>query len=87
MMISCKQATELASKRLDANLSLFQRFNLKLHLFLCHHCRRYVRQLRFIHKALPRMERYLENDNRRQLSPKAQEKIAAAIEQHTQSRR
>ncbi len=44
-MISCKELEENASRYLDGNLSFRRRLSIKLHLFICKNCRRYIRQL------------------------------------------
>jgi hypothetical protein len=45
-MRSCREITRLASEQLDRKLSLPQRIELRLHLFICERCRRYAEQLR-----------------------------------------
>ena len=49
-MLKCKQITELASQQLDDELSNWQRAEMKLHLWMCKTCSRYVKQLGFIQK-------------------------------------
>lgn len=50
-MISCKDVTVLASRALDKQLSLREKISIRAHLFMCHTCARYVKQLRFLHRA------------------------------------
>ena len=57
MMISCRQAAELASRVLDRRLSLGERLRLRLHLALCRSCARYQSQLRFLRRAMTRLAR------------------------------
>lgn len=45
-MFNCRYATERASALLDGQLSTSERWALRLHLMMCHHCRRYLAQLR-----------------------------------------
>lgn len=52
MMINCHKASTLASESLDHPLTLIKRFSLRFHLLICRFCRRYLRQVRFIHEAL-----------------------------------
>jgi hypothetical protein len=42
-MLSCREVTERASDYLDRALPLRQRLAVRLHLFMCQHCRRYLR--------------------------------------------
>ncbi len=50
-MLTCKQATLLASQRLDSTLNWQHRIQLWLHLLLCPRCRRFSRQLQFLQHA------------------------------------
>jgi hypothetical protein len=50
-MLTCRQASQLSSEAQDRALSLRERLGLTLHLSLCALCRRYARQLAFLHAA------------------------------------
>ena len=50
MMISCKEAMELASKELDARLSGKERLLLWIHVWICRGCSRYQQQLQWLHE-------------------------------------
>ena len=50
-MISCKEATRLASMQLERQLSPSERLRLHLHLTICIGCRRMERQFRFLRQA------------------------------------
>lgn len=45
MLLSCKQATLLASRSIDVKLTLHERLVLKWHLFSCQNCTRYLAQI------------------------------------------
>lgn len=45
VVLSCREVAKSASDYLDANLSWRRRLQLRLHLAMCAHCRRYVDQL------------------------------------------
>ncbi|MGR9046435.1 MAG: anti-sigma factor family protein [Gammaproteobacteria bacterium] len=45
-MLTCKEASQLASKALDARLTGLEKLSLGLHLAICSLCRRYVRDLK-----------------------------------------
>lgn len=45
MMLSCKEATRLASDALDQTMPLGRRLALKLHLLLCPPCNRFAAQI------------------------------------------
>lgn len=53
-MLSCKELVRDADALLDGGLPLRHRLALRLHLFVCVHCRRYLRQLRLMVGALRR---------------------------------
>ncbi len=45
-MLNCREVLEQADVYLANELSDWQRFQFKLHLGLCRHCRRYLKNLR-----------------------------------------
>jgi len=52
-MLSCKElAQHQASDYLDGQLTLRQRFGVQIHLALCDHCRRFIKQLKLVKKVL-----------------------------------
>lgn len=54
-MLKCRDVPQHAEQLLAGDLTAGQRFSLRLHLLMCHHCRRYVRQLKVLVTALPSM--------------------------------
>jgi len=50
-MASCREVTRAIATGSLEEAPAFQRLGLRLHLLLCHHCRRYVRQLRALGQA------------------------------------
>ena len=60
-MLKCKQITELASKSLDTSIPWLQRFEMKLHLMMCKSCNQYVKQIKFIQKAISAIDNHGEN--------------------------
>jgi len=48
-MLSCKDFVKRQNERIDgADASFMERMSLKMHAFICHHCRRYLAQLRLV---------------------------------------
>jgi hypothetical protein len=41
--VNCREATELLGDHVDGSLPVFQRLRLRVHAWLCKHCRNYVR--------------------------------------------
>lgn len=56
LMPSCKDITEHSSDYLDRHMPWWQRANYRLHLMICVHCRRYVRQLKLTISTLGRTQ-------------------------------
>jgi hypothetical protein len=46
MLLTCKQLSDTASDLLEGPITLTQHIKLRLHLTICIHCRRYLKQLR-----------------------------------------
>ena len=55
-MLTCKDATQLISRSMDASLPIVQRIRLRLHLFICEWCARYERQLFLIRETLRHLD-------------------------------
>jgi len=51
-MISCKEATRLASLQLERQLSFGERLQYRLHLAMCIGCRRAEKQFAFMRQAM-----------------------------------
>lgn len=83
-MLSCKQATELASHALDRHLTLWERMNLKTHLMMCNLCRRYQQQIKFLSNNLQCNTAKPADDNANhslgQLSKDARSRIKKTLE-------
>lgn len=62
-MITCKQVYRTASDYLDTPPGLITRLMLWLHLMMCKHCRRYVRQFRLSSQASGQLVRPDEPDD------------------------
>lgn len=51
-MLKCKDIPVEAEKLLADELSFSERVSVRMHLFICHNCRRYVRQLKILLRSL-----------------------------------
>ena len=49
--ITCKDLSRLASEAMDRDLSWWERVCMKMHLWVCKNCQRYVKHLAFLRKA------------------------------------
>jgi len=56
-VLSCRDLANHADRYLDGELSLRERLEVRLHMFLCKHCSRYVEQLRLTIETVRRTPR------------------------------
>lgn len=54
-MLSCREITELATAYTEGELGFMERGRFLMHLAMCQHCRRYLRQLRLTIDATGRV--------------------------------
>lgn len=45
-MLSCKHIVDLGTDYLDQELGFWKKTEMKMHLLICRHCRRYMKQLK-----------------------------------------
>lgn len=50
-MLNCKQATVLATQRMDEKLGMRQRMSLRFHLMMCSGCRNFSKQMEFLRES------------------------------------
>ena len=74
--LSCRRATELAAKELDAPLTAKERWTLRIHLLICVWCRRYRQQIGILRKAARLRDGQPSGPA---LGAEARERIAAAL--------
>lgn len=80
-MLSCKEASHLASKGMDVKLSWRERLGLMLHLSMCSVCRRYLgdlKKMRLLMSRLGRREDALLPESQK-LSDQSRERIKQAL--------
>jgi hypothetical protein len=75
---SCQQASRLQSESLDRPLTFFESIGLRVHLFLCKWCRRYGKQIKFLHDAAHQCEQHQQPTVG--LSPEARERIRQKLQ-------
>lgn len=66
-MLSCRDITERASDYLDGDISGRQRLAIRMHIMICRHCRRLLRQLSLLRISLGRRQPQLTEAQQRQL--------------------
>jgi hypothetical protein len=83
-MLTCKQASQLASQSLEQPLSWSNRMLLRLHFLMCGACRRFNLQLTLLAAAVKSIHIKAENDSAVKLSAAAKVRMTKAIN-HTLS--
>ena len=81
LLPTCRQVSRLQSDLLDQPLSLPKRFGLRLHLLVCKWCRRYGKQIRFLHQAVHEHPEELSQATPQTLSPEARERLKKSLGQ------
>lgn len=56
-MLRCREVIDNADQLLDGAINKRQRLAIKIHLLMCRHCRRYVRQMQALLCAIPFMHK------------------------------
>jgi len=80
-MLSCKEVTELVSQSMERRLSLRETLQLRMHLFVCTACSRFVRQMKFLHAAAKAYaQRGISMARQWVLSSTARERIRAQLQ-------
>lgn len=77
-MLNCKEASELMSQQMDADLPFGKRMSLRVHLMMCHGCSNFLRQIQFLHKAAKHW-RIHDTEAFPRLSDEARKRIASAL--------
>ena len=87
LTLVCDESSQLMSDSLDRPLTWVERLALRLHLLICRNCRRFRRQVEFIHMAIHFVARRpaadepltLAPSSIDTLSPEARQRIADAL--------
>jgi len=82
-MLTCKEASYLASKKLDKNLSFRENLDFKLHTLMCCFCRRYASEISSLHTLLQKVRASNSSTLPKsvKLSQKSRHKIKQAIDE------
>lgn len=54
-MLSCKELVAQSSDFLDGQMNLRRRLAVRMHLAMCHNCRRFIKQMRLSQAVLRRL--------------------------------
>ena len=78
-MLNCKQTSELISQAIDRHLTRRERWNLRLHLWICAACRNFRKQLDWMRKSVKASVRQTEDNTQIRLPDDARQRIAQRI--------
>ncbi len=53
--LKCREAAQLASRRMDRPLSFGERISLRVHLSICDGCTNFAKQIAFLRTAIARL--------------------------------
>lgn len=54
-MLTCKEASFLASKKLDKKLTFRERIDFSLHIAMCSLCRNYAKEIKTLHRLMQKI--------------------------------
>lgn len=88
-MLTCKEASALATKAMDGKLTFRERVGLRLHIMMCGLCRRYVRDTKRLREAIrnagPLVSPMMPESFR--LSERSRERIRQMLKEHSEESR
>ena len=77
---NCAEMSRLASQSFDEPLPIGTRFKMRLHYLICVWCSRYLKHLKFLRAAAPRLEENLNLPAARGLSVEAKQRIVQRLQ-------
>jgi hypothetical protein len=77
---NCAEMSRLASQSFDQPLPLRALFKMRLHYLICVWCKRYLKHLRFLHSAAPRLDEPANLPAARGLSAEAKQRIVHRLQ-------
>lgn len=83
LLMSCRKAAQMLSATLEGDITIPQRFGLRLHLLFCRNCSRLREQLLFLRRAGFYLRTHLRRDKTallQALDPESREGIEKALE-------
>ena len=77
---NCAEMSRLASRSLEQPLSMRTRLKMRLHYLICAWCKRYFKQLTFLHEAAPHFDEHAGILPNRGLSAEARRRIVQRLQ-------
>ncbi len=82
-MLTCKQITELSSKKLDTSLPWHTHIQIKVHLLICKTCAKYEKQMKFIDEISKKIDFHYQGYA---LSKEAKKRIKENLKSYTENK-
>lgn len=80
---NCAEMSRLASLSLEQPPSFALRLKMRLHHLICVWCRRYERQLKFLHRVAPKMHEEAAAISKRKLSEETKRRMVERLRQES----
>ena len=77
---NCAEMSRLGSRALEEPLSLRSRLKMRLHYLICAWCKRYFKQLTFLHEDAPHFDEHASTLPGRGLSAEAKQRIVQRLQ-------
>lgn len=78
-MLNCKQISQLISQSLDRELTLGERFALKLHLFIYKKCKQFSKHLQTLSVAIKTMISSIESNNNIEMPSASKQRLSITL--------
>jgi hypothetical protein len=84
-MLSCQQASELMSQKLDRPLKINEKLRLQMHLMICKSCPKLLQQFEILQEAGKKYTEHYANqhDNELKMDVEVKQRILKTLEQKT----
>lgn len=85
IIISCKQATHLSELKNEGKLNFWQKISLRMHLFTCNSCRKFIKQSQLLAQQLKSLGKKMHQHPKFELSPDSKERLQQQIDKEFNS--
>ena len=83
-MLTCKHTSRLISEGQERQLSLKEKISLRMHVWMCHNCRRFKQQIITMRKIMQREWTQESPPTNKQLPGEAQARIRQALKENSE---
>ena len=84
-MLTCKKTSHLVSEGQERELSLKERINLRLHIWMCNKCRRFERQIVQMRSIMRKDWTQDANPTDKKMPSESHDRIRKTLEKHIDS--